>query len=271
MGWSLRKYLYKYRNLKKKFSFLVLKKYSLLTYVIIWIFLWIVVIVWIIRSKLYSSHYVIKNVLITTWSISMYNDVDLYASIVSLYTGQYYSTLRLWSSTSHSINTLRESIEYIKSIQPITFSNNTLLVDVQFVLPTIVLRYNDKRYAIYTQWTILPLDESDQLGKTEPIISLPLYLSGMSSSISWVLYAITPSKLLQDYELLQTSPIQWSITYIPGGEKYVIWNPIQRVYFNAKKDIASQIYTLQLMKENYANFDNLEQIDVGSIFSPIVK
>lgn len=58
---------------------------------------------------------------------------------------------------------------------------------------------------------------------------------------------------------------------MPGAEKYIIWNPLQRVYFNAKKSISEQLHTLVILKENYPGFEELKQIDVGSLVHPIVK
>lgn len=235
----------------------------------------IIVLVWLvlfrsIRSRLYNPEYRITKVLLTTWSVAVYNDITLFDRIVQVYSGSYYSTIRIGSMESNIIKDIENSTPYVDLISPVSFSNNTLLVDVKFKNPSFRFRYKDKEYAIYNK-TYIELGSGDTLGQNTPLILLPLYLSGTSESISGVLYNVNVEKMLYDYLLLQTSPIQWSITYVPGWEKYIIWNPNQRVYFNTKKDIGQQLNTLYILKNNYNGFETLSQIDVGSLVNPIVK
>ncbi len=223
-----------------------------------------------IRVRLYNPDYLIQKVVFSTGSIASYDDVALFDRIVHIYSGSYYSTARLGGDVSHMIDDVIKEMVYVDSIIPLWFSHNTLLVDVKFKNPAFKFRYKDQEYGIYTT-TFIPLHPDDQLGQSSPLILLPLYLSGSSESISGVLYSVNVEKMLYDYLLLQTSPIQWSLTYIPGGEKYVIWNPNQRVYFNAKKNISQQLTTLYILKNNYNGFEDLKQIDVWSLANPIVK
>ena len=254
-----------------RFLHSVTKPGSLLFYVI-----GLIVVVWLvlsrsIRSRLYQPEYLIKKVLFTTWSIAQYNDIELFDKIIQIYSWSYYSTTRIWWTTSNMVEKLLSEKPYVSSIDVSSFSQNTLIVDVSFSSPLLRFRYNDKYYGIYQDKTALLLSTWDLLGQDKPLILLPLYLSGTSESISWVLYNISAEKLLYDYLLLQTSPIQWSLTYIPWGEKYIIWNPNQRVYLNAKKDIAQQLLLLYTLKNNYNGFENLKQIDVWSLVNPIIK
>lgn len=229
-------------------------------------------ILWMnIRSRIYSAHYRIDKVVFSPESVQHYNDIELFDRIAHVYSGWYYSTLRLGSNQWAGIAQLLNKYSYVQSIAPQSFENNTLLVSVQFQEPVLKFRYIDRHYAIYKDKTILPLSDHDTLWRQSPLILLPLYLSGSSASISGVLYQVDVEKMLYDYLLLQTSPIQWSLTYIPGGEKYVIWNPEQRVYLNAKKDIAGQLHILNILKNNYGEFHLLKQIDVWSLSHPIVK
>lgn len=223
-----------------------------------------------IRARIYNSDYLISKVVFTTWSVAAYNDNELFSNIVHIYSWNYYSTLRIGGSVRSTIDDLISKVSYIQTITPSSFSNNTLLVDVSFKQPLLKFNYKDKEYGIYND-TFVALSTWDNLGKDTPIILLPLYLSGNSENISWILYDISVQKMLTDYLLLQASPIQWSITYIPGGEKYVIWNPNQQVYFNTKKDISKQLSLLYILKNNYNGFEDLKQIDVWSLDNPIVK
>lgn len=223
-----------------------------------------------IRSRIYNSSYLISKVVFTTWSVSVYNDSELFSQIVSIYSWSYYSTLRIGGSVTSTIDDLIQNVTYVRSIETSSFANNTLLVRVVFKEPLLKFSYKEKEYGIYNN-AFIPLSTWDTLGQQTPIILLPLYLSGMSENISWILYNISVQKMLNDYLILQTSPIKWSITYIPGGEKYVIWNPNQQVYFNTKKDISKQLSLLYILKNNYNGFEDLKQIDVWSLDNPIVK
>lgn len=248
----------------------LLRPRSIVLYIVgIIILVWLILF-WSVRSRLYHPQYRITKVLFSTWSVSFYDDIALFDRIIQIYSGGYYSTIRIGSKESNIISDLEKTIPYVNSIIPISFSNNTLLVDVQFKNPFFRFRYNDKEYWIYDK-TYISLHSGNLLGQNTPLILLPLYLSGTSESISGVLYSVNAEKMLYDYLLLQTSPIQWSITYVPGWEKYIIWNPNQRVYFNAKKDIGQQLHTLYVLKNNYNGFETLSQIDIGSLINPIVK
>ena len=266
------KWYYKFKIsywFRKVFAWL-LKPRSILLYVIGIIGIVSLVLILSIRSRLYNSEYLITKVMFTTGSVASYNDIELFDQIVKIYSGSYYSTVRIGNSASDIIEGLENTTSHVENIIPTSFSNNTLLVEVQFKNPSLRFRYNDTEYGIYDK-TFIPLSTGDSLGQKTPLILLPLYLSGTSPSISWVLYNVDVNKILYDYLLLQTSPIQWSLTYIPGGEKYIIWNPNQRVYFNAKKDIWQQLNTLYILKNNYNGFESLSQIDVWSLPNPIIK
>ena len=248
----------------------LLRPRSIVLY-IMWIVIFVAIILTLsIRSRLYNPKYLIQKVVFSTWSVAMYDDILLFDRIVQIYSWSYYSTIRVGNKAWNMIEDLKNSTIYVDSIVPSWFSDNTLLVDVKFKDPSFKFRYNDREYGIYNN-TYIPLTPNDQLGQKSPLILLPLYLSGSSESISGVLYGVNVEKMLYDYLLLQTSPIQGSITYIPGWEKYIIRNPNQRVYLNAKKDISQQITTLYILKNNYNGFENLKQIDVWSLINPIVK
>jgi len=78
---------------------------------------------------------------------------------------------------------LQYSVPYIDTITPLSFVNNTVVVDIIFKDPLFRLRYKDEDYGIYDR-TFIPLGKSDQLGLSTPLILLPLYLSGSSPSLS---------------------------------------------------------------------------------------
>lgn len=234
--------------------------------VIIGIWLWWI-LVW--QKVLYNDTYYIQDVLFTKQSLSLYNDVNLYADIAELYSGNYYHTLHRWKRNS-MLDTIQSHYSFIDTIVLQEFTANTLLLDIKFRVPLVRLRHNNSLYAVYDE-EILPLFSWERLADNTPLILLPLYLSGTAESLSWILYQLNPHKLLSDYLLLQTAPVQWSLTYVPWWEKYIFRNDRLRVYFNAKKEISWQLLQLLLLYKYYPDFDRIRQIDIGSIANPIIN
>lgn len=234
---------------------------------------WCIVIYVLFRSiswRLHSDQYLIKNVLFTSGTVMDYDDDAFLLAIVDIYTGAYYSTLRLWSSSSKAIKHLIKEEDFVSEVRYLSFKDNTLLVDVVFHEPLMRVLYNSWYYAMYEK-SLLKLPPTSTIAHTRPTIHLPLYLSWSSESIEWLLHEVNPSKMLEDYNALQSSSIAWSISYIPGAQRYVIRRPELQVYISAKKSIMEQLETLFLLKEHYAWFEGLEMIDIWSLKQPIVK
>lgn len=206
----------------------------------------------------------------TSWSFQQYSDPEVYTAIWEMYSGTYYTALRMFRETNITLDTVKEKYPFIQDVIIEKYANNTLLLHVEFVKPSLRFRYKESIYGMYDTYA-LPIRSWEILWNGTPLILLPIYLSGSSESISWVLYGINTKKILYDYLLLKTSPIHGSITYIPGGDKYILWNDKLRIYFNAKKDLNKQLLTLYLLMNNYQPFSTLEQIDLWSIDNPIVR
>jgi hypothetical protein len=118
---------------------------------------------------------------------------------------------------------------------------------------------------------LIVLGPQDSLWYGIPLVLLPIYLNESSQSISGLLYNININKMLYDLLLFKTVPISWSVTYIPWWDKYILRNNDIRIYFNAKKDINNQLVILSTLMSQYRWFDQLEQIDIGSLDNPIIK
>ena len=223
-----------------------------------------------ILSRLHAKHYVIESVLFTSGTIQNYDNDEFLLDIVSMYSWAYYSTLRLWSTSSQAIKSFIKEKEFLEDVRYLSFEDNKLVIDVIFRKPLVRLVYNSGSYALYDH-SILELPAESTIAKDVPSINLPLYLSGSSESIDGILYEVIPSKMLADYYLLQSAVVRGSISYIPGAQRYVIWRPEIQIYINAKKDIIEQLQTLFVLKEHYPWFESLQTIDLGSLKQPIIK
>lgn len=250
------------RRVRKNFSF------SLLLFVVLSI--WLLLFVYWLKGKIYAPKYHISKVIYTSWSFQQYKDPEMYSNISQMYSGTYYTALRMFREQNFSLSELQDKYPFIEDVEISQYANNTLVLDVKFIKPALRFRYKDEIYWVYNTYT-LPIGSWESLWNGTPLMLLPIYLSGSSESISWVLYGIDVKKLLYDYLLIKTSSIPWTITYIPGWDKYILWNDKLRIYFNAKKDINKQLFTLSLLINNYQPFKTLEQIDLWSIDNPIVK
>lgn len=229
-----------------------------------------VLIIQSIRSSLYQEGYLIKKILITSWTLQQYNDNNLFGDVVKVFSGSYYSLARVSRDKNREIRKIVQDNSHVEDIKILSFQDNELLVSIQFKEPLFRFDYNTQEYAIYEDKSFYLLSTGESLGQNTPLIKLPVYLSWSSESISWVLYGISVEKLLWDYLLLQNSPVQWSFTYIPWWEKYIIWHPEINVSFDAKKNIIPQLMNLLVLKNNYGWFESLRRIDIGSLKDPII-
>lgn len=261
---------YQLHRMMRRFT-LFCKQYLSLSMVVMWLLLLIWIFLFVsLRSKIYHPTYKIDTILFTSWSIATHDDPILYASIVDIYSGTYYTSMKWFRPKLYVTEAIQSIYPVVRDIQEIEFANNTLLLDISFQQPLLRIRYHDGDYALYPDYFV-SLWWDDTLATSTPLVLLPIYLSGTSTSLSGILYGLSPYKLLTDYLLLKTAPIQWSLTYVPWWEKYILRNEQQRVYFNTRKDISTQLLKLILLYKHYPWFDNLKQIDVGSIADPIVR
>lgn len=240
--------------------------------------LWIVGIVWCvsfwlgykIHYQLYSDQYRIDKIVYTSDSFSSYNDPNLYNYITLRYLCRYYSDIKIFHDHEWYVESIQQQYPFIRDITLSEFSDNTLVLKVSYDKPMLRFVYKDNIYGAYTHSTIL-LGPKDSLGNGIPILRLPIYLTTSSPAISWLLYNMDLHKILYDYLLLKTFPLSWSVTYIPWWDKYILRNNSLRIYFNAKKNMISQLHILQILMSQYRWFNTLHQIDVGSLDNPIVK
>lgn len=249
------------------------KRFGRLPSYIIWLILSVILIGSIgIWSYLFftNDNYRIQSVRYTLENIKQYNNIDTYTKITSYLSGESlrYRSL-LWYGDI--IDAVQQTIPYIDTLSFVAQWPSTVRVVINFFDPLIILQYQDKKRAVYSGWYAIPLFSWNTLGMGSKYIRLPVYLSG-TDVLSGIFFTTPFEKVYYDRISLDPYIMSWwFITYIPWGEKYVLVNGDYRYYFNAKKDIESQIRTLLDLKKYYKDFNRLKQIDIGSLSYPIVQ
>jgi hypothetical protein len=246
---------------KNYFSFLI---------IIVWILL-ILLLLWDrLYHKFYSETYQVTTIQYTARSLDMYNNNSFYSFVWLSYACRYYFDIKLFDDSTIYEQDIKNNYPFVESIKIVSFANNTLILDVIFIEPTLRFLYKNELYGAYPK-NLLQINQKDWLWSGSPVVLLPIYLNKSSQSISGLLYGIDINKMLYDLLLLKAVPLSWSITYIPWWDKYILWNNDIRIYFNAKKDINAQLILLFILIDQYRWFGSLKQIDVGSLDNPIVR
>ncbi len=270
MNNSLGYYGFKLQYIWRRFMKMFRKARSINIVIIIVLSSILAFFIYNINSRIYSDQYKVSSIRFTKKSVNQYNDAQLYTHIAELYSWKYYSDISAFWDHKDYNEILTVQYPFIESINIKGFSNNTLLLDVVFTKPLLRFLYKDEFYGAYHN-LLLPLNTTDELNNGTPLMLLPIYLKESSISISWLLYEVDISKMLYDLLLLKTVPISWSVTYIPGWDRYILRNNDVRIYLNAKKDINTQLWILSTLMSQYKWFNQLKQIDIGSLDNPIVK
>lgn len=270
MNRSIDYYGFKVKYMLRKFFNWMKKTHSFVTIIVAWIGILLLILWNNLYQRVYSDEYLINSIRYTSDSINTYNDPSLYSFISLSYICRYYFDLQLFGNDSVYEDQIKAQYPFIDSVTISSFNNNTLVLDIKFIKPSLRFFYKNMSYGAYDK-NLIVLGPQDSLWYGIPLVLLPIYLNESSQSISGLLYNINTDKMLYDLLLLKTVPISWSVTYIPWWDKYILRNNDVRIYFNAKKDINHQIVILSTLMSQYRWFDQLHQIDIGSLDNPIVK
>lgn len=229
-------------------------------------------VIWFVVAFQYYRHqerFLIKKIAYVSSSLSVYPiDVDTWA-IIPMYHNKYYSDIQLFRQQDNIVDTLQQQYPFIENVIIKSFNNNRIVLEPIFKEPPLVLLQVDKRFALYPHY-ILPLSTGDLLGRNSTLLHLPQYLSG-AVSLSGFLYTQDVIELAHTVKRIYDINLSGSVTYMPGGEKFVYWTDRLHIYFNAKKWLSWQLEQLDILRERYPEFQKLIKIDIGSSDFPIVR
>ena len=227
---------------------------------------WCVVLLWWFFA---NDSYRIRHVRYTTTDIQHYPNIDMYTMISASLTGESlrYRSIIWYNAIAEDIY---RRLPYIAHLAFTPQWPSTIHVDITFREPPLIMHYMTGTWAVYSWWYTIPLFSGNTLGRDAKLLRLPVYLTGLSH-LSGIFFDVWFDKIYHDRVLLDPLiATWWFVTYIPGGEKYILVNGPYRYYFNAKKDIQNQIDMLLYFKNNYAWFASVTQVDLWSLNYPIV-
>ena len=197
-----------------------------------------------------------------SWDIAWYDDPYVYKRINTWIKGENYYVARLYRT--RVLRDIYSTYPMISAIDITYVSSNTVAVKLTFVPIDMVIRNQEKRFAVIGSG-ILPIYSWNKIADGINILDLPSYLSGVNV-LSGLFYRQPATWLVQQIDLLyQWFPWLHHIEYLPWGERSIVYVEGKKFYINNGSDIANQIRNYQLLKKYYKGYNQLEDIDLGSL------
>ena len=154
----------------------------------------------------------------------------------------------------------------------------TLGVQLLYYEPKILVKLNDKQFAVWDENTYVELKEWMLLWIRDPeeeplfLIETPMYLSG-TTNINWFFFEISLPEFIQITTLAKESfPSMKRFVYLAWSTRIAIFTPDNKtLYFNFPKwspiedQWNTQISKYNILKEKYPNFNNIWTIDLWAL------
>jgi hypothetical protein len=154
----------------------------------------------------------------------------------------------------------------------------TLWVQLLYYEPKILVKLNDKEFAVWDENTHVELKEWMLLWIRDPeeeplfLIETPMYLSG-TTNIDWFFFEISLSDFLQITALAKESfPDMKRFVYLAWSTRIAIFTPDDKtLYFNfipwssIEDQRNTQIFKYKTLQEKYPNFSNIWTIDLWAL------
>ncbi len=215
-----------------------------------------------LSSTIFAHQYVIKRVLYDSWDVAWYDDPYLYKLINMRIKGENYYVARFFRS--RIMDDINVQYPMVDTLDITYTSSNTVSVKLTFLPIDLVIRNQEDQYALIASKTF-PITSWNKIANGIKILDMPSYLSGVHT-LSGLFFRQPASGLVQQVELLyQWFPWLHHIEYLPGGERSIVYLDGKKFYINNGGDIANQIRNYQLLKKYYKDYNQLEDIDLGSL------
>ena len=163
----------------------------------------------------------------------------------------------------------------------------TLWIQLSYIEPSILVKLNDKKFAVRNEnlftelqpWMLLSTTKidpkwEDTIDNLKEIFTIetPWYIS-WTNSLSWFFFEISLEKFLEISKLAQESfPNMKRFVYLAGSTRIAIFDEDDKtLYFNfpSWEPISnlwnSQIEKYNKLKNNYQKFDKIEKIDLWAL------
>lgn len=233
---------------------------------IIWLIFWLFALVYgsflILKNTIFDTQYTIKNVIYDSWDIQRYNELYMYRLISNWIKGENYHVAKRYK---------QRVLDDVMSKYPMVIGlgieyrgTNTVFVKLTFRSLDLIIRNQDQRFAIIGD-TVLSLCSGNAIANGIKILDLPEYLSG-SKYISWIFYKIPVHELVQQVDMLyEWFPNFHHIEYLPWGCRSIVYLEGKKYYINNLWNIPNQIRNYEFLKKYYKEFENLYEVDLGSL------
>ena len=181
-------------------------------------------------------------------------------------------------------------IELIQTEFPLKYSQKnfddgwTLWIQLMYYEPTILIKLNDKKYAVWDENTYVEMKEWMLLWIRTPTeedpnpeqlftIETPQYLT-WTDSLDWFFFEVSLPKMLKIASLAQEE--FWSnmlrFVYLAGSTRFAIFTSDQKtLYFNfpewwnIEEQRDTQIFKYYTLREKYEKFWNIDKIDLWAL------
>ena len=154
----------------------------------------------------------------------------------------------------------------------------TLWVQLLYYEPKILVKLNDKQFAVWDENTYVELKDWMLLWIRDPgeeplfVIDTPMYLSG-TSNIDWFFFEISLQEFLQITTLAkETFPDMKRFVYLAWSTRIVIFTSDDKsLYFNFIKWLPiddqwnTQVQKYNILKEKYHSFKDVRTIDLWAL------
>ncbi|MCX6823324.1 MAG: hypothetical protein NTX91_05045 [candidate division SR1 bacterium] len=232
----------------------------------IWIIFGIFVLIYgsflLLKNTLFDQEYTITKVFYNVSDTKTYGDPDMYKSISSQIKKENFTVARFNKNTI--LAGLQANYPFIKDMIITFIGVNTVKVDLVFQTPELLIKNFNLSYGVF-RGHIFAIHPGDTLGTGVKDIYMPGYLSGYGAMTGFFFRQSYTGLIEQVSLMYQGFPGLHHIEYLPGGERSIVFMNGKQIYINNLADIPAQIKNYELLKKYYANFNQLTEIDLGSI------
>ena len=145
--------------------------------------------------------------------------------------------------------------------------------------PVVLVKLNDKKFAVRNEKTFVEMKEWMLLGIRNPdeeplfLIETPQYLTG-TDNLNWFFFEVKLSEFMQIISLAKEE--FWNdmvrLVYLAWSRRFAIFTSDDKtLYFNfpegwnIEEQRKTQIFKYKTIKEKYSKFDKIEKIDLWAL------
>ena len=196
--------------------------------------------------------------------------------------------LTIWvhlPESSQWLENLKKWAQFIETTFPLKLSVEsvnewwTLWIQLMYYDPLVLVKINDKEFAVWNEETYVEMEEWMLLWIRDPdeeplfIIETPQYLAWINS-LDWFFFEISLQKFMQIISLAKQE--FWNnilrFVYLAWSTRFVIFTSDGKVlyfnfpaWWNVENQWNSQIFKYNTLREKYDKFRNVEKIDLWSL------